>query len=150
VLEHIVEPLAYLENLRAQLRPRGTLLLTTPNRLTSFSENPFHVHEYTAPELAELLRQVFTSVGIMGLHGSEKVAAFDRRREQAVRRILRLDPLGIRKLLPRSTVEFAFAHLAVLVRHQARGATAERIVPEDFSVRGDTEHALDLLAICQR
>jgi 2-polyprenyl-3-methyl-5-hydroxy-6-metoxy-1,4-benzoquinol methylase len=149
VLEHLAAPMPFLQTLKARLRPAGILVLTTPNRLTSFSENPFHVHEYTAPELAALLSGVFGSVSIMGLHGSEKVRAFDHRRQRSVQRILRLDPLRIRKVLPRRAVEFAFARLAVLVRRQAQQPAGDRIVPEDFTVTGGTEEALDLVAICQ-
>jgi hypothetical protein len=132
------------------LAPGGQLLLTTPNRLKTFSENPYHVHEYTAAELAALLRAVFTGVTVLGMHGNAKVTAFDQRREQAVKRILRLDPLGLRKLLPAAVVNYAFAKLAVLVRRRAHAAaTPERIVPEDFHVSGeDVGGALDLVALC--
>jgi SAM-dependent methyltransferase len=151
VLEHIVDPLPFLEGLRARVAPGGRLLLTTPNRLMSFSENPYHVREYVEDELAALLGRVFGSVTIRGMYGNAKVTEFDRGRERAVKRILRLDPLGIRNLLPRRLVEVAFAKLAVLVRRQARTTAGEvKIVPEDFSVRpGDTKEALDLVALCE-
>jgi 2-polyprenyl-3-methyl-5-hydroxy-6-metoxy-1,4-benzoquinol methylase len=150
VVEHMRDPLPFLHGLRALLAPGGQLLLTTPNRLKTFSENPYHVHEYTAAELAALLRAVFTGVTVLGMHGNAKVTAFDQRREQAVKRILRLDPLGLRKLLPAAVVNYAFAKLAVLVRRRAHAAaTPERIVPEDFHVSGeDVGGALDLVALC--
>ena len=85
------------------------------------------------------------------MHGNDKVTAFDRGREKAVTRILRLDPLGIRNLLPRKVVEVAFAKLSVLVRRQARDDSgADKIVPEDFFVSGDDiDEALDLVALCR-
>lgn len=151
VVEHIVDPTPFLEGLRACIAPGGQLMLTTPNRLKTFSENPYHVREYDRDELAELLGRVFSRVEISGMHGNERVKAFDRSREKAVQRILRLDPLGLRHLLPRKVFEWAFARLAVVVRRQARNDSGEqKLVPEDFFVSGtDLDEAVDLVALCR-
>jgi SAM-dependent methyltransferase len=151
VLEHIDEPGPFLAALRSRVAAGGRLFLTTPNRLKTFSENPYHVRENTKEELAALLEPHFATVTIQGMHGNEKVTEFDRGRAKAVRRILRLDPLGIRNLLPRRVVELAFARLAVVVRRQARsGSAAPAIVPEDFHVSADAvDEALDLVALCE-
>jgi 2-polyprenyl-3-methyl-5-hydroxy-6-metoxy-1,4-benzoquinol methylase len=151
VLEHIADEVAFLEALRARLAPHGTLVLTTPNRLKSFSENPYHLREYAPAELRALLGRVFAHVELAAIAGNEKVVAFDARREQAVRRILRLDPLNLRGLLPAAVVRFAFARLARVVRRSARSdSTDVRIAPEDFALRrGAVEEALDLVALCR-
>ncbi len=151
VLEHIADEIPFLEGLKARIAPEGRLLLTTPNRLKSFSENPYHLREYVADELRALLERVFSNVEILGMHGNEKVTAFDAGRERAVNRMLRLDPLGIRNLLPRSLVEFAFARLSVVVRRQAKQhARTDEIVPEDFSASAQRiDEALDLIALCR-
>ncbi|MFQ5479419.1 MAG: class I SAM-dependent methyltransferase [Candidatus Binatia bacterium] len=151
VLEHIEDELPFLEGLRKRLAPGGVLMLTTPNRLKSFSENPYHVREYTAEELRVLLGKVFSRVTMLGTHGNARVMEFDRGREKSVRRILRLDPLGLRKLLPASFVNFAFAKLAVLVRRQARKSAGDGTIrPDDFSVGADgIDEALDLVALCE-
>ncbi len=150
VLEHIEDELAFLEGLKRRIAPQGRLMLTTPNRLKSFSENPYHVREYTAEELRVLLSRVFSQVQISGMHGNQKVSDFDRGREAAVKRILALDPLGIRNLLPTFVVNFAFAKLSTVVRRSARKSTDEvKITPEDFYVSADgVDEALDLVAIC--
>jgi SAM-dependent methyltransferase len=150
VVEHIQDPLPFLRGLHQRLAPGGTLMLTTPNRLRTVSENPFHVREYTAPELAELLGRVFGSVEMLGMHGNDKVERFEEGRARAVARILRLDPLGIRNLLPRAVVDFAFAKLARIVRRQAAPDGGAAIVVEDFSVKaGGIDRALDLVALCR-
>lgn len=150
VLEHIDDDRAFLEALRARLAPGGVLLLTTPNRLMSFSENPYHVREYTAPELRNLLDGVFASVTLRGMRGNAKVTAFDEARRRSVQRILRLDPLGLRNVLPRGVINFAFARLANIVRSQAKSAAgSERITVADFFVADDDlDRALDLVALC--
>ena len=151
VLEHIEDDRAFLARLKAGLKRNGTLILTTPNAPMSFSENPFHLREYTAVELRKLLSQVFDHVEVFGVFGNEKVQAFDRQRRRAVERILKLDAFGIRKLLPDKMMHAAFARLGQLVRKQAhRKAGPAPIVPEDFEVRGGKlDEALDLLALCR-
>src|SRR6185369_9035924 len=41
VVEHLPEPAKFLSAVRAALAPEGVLMLTTPNRLTTISENPY-------------------------------------------------------------------------------------------------------------
>ncbi|HYC54148.1 MAG TPA: methyltransferase domain-containing protein [Candidatus Binatia bacterium] len=151
VIEHIADPLPFLRGLHARLNPAGTLIMTTPNRLRTVSENPYHLREYTAPELQALLETVFGHVEMRGMHGNAKVEEFEAGRARAVHNILRLDPLGIRKMLPDKVVQFAFARLARIVRRQARPQGAPDIVPEDFEVRSyGVDRALDLVALCRR
>ena len=151
VLEHIDDEVPFLEALRALLAPNGVLLLTTPNRLRSFSENPYHVREYTQAELGGLLTKVFDAVVLSGMHGNEKVTAFDQRREREVQRVLRLDPLRIRRFLPRRAVEAAFAKLGIYVRKRASAnEPGQSIAPSDFYVSPTRlDEALDLIALCE-
>ncbi len=152
VIEHIVDPRPFLRGLRARLADDGVLMLTTPNIAMSFSENPYHVREYTAQQLRELLLEVFGSVEIVGMQGNDRVKLFDDRRKAAIQRILRLDPLGIRNILPQWLINFAFARLAVLVRQQAKSneSADDLIEPSDFFVAGENvDTALDLVALCR-
>jgi len=150
VLEHIEDDRSFLRALQSRLAPGGALLLTTPNRLMSFSENPYHIREYTADELRALLDGVFGSVTMRGVRGNDKVTRFDQARQRSVRRILRLDPLGVRNLLPQSLINFAFARLANIVRSQAKSAAGDdRIEPDDFFVTEENlDSCLDLVALC--
>ena len=152
VVEHFAVPEQLLEQLRERLVPGGRLILTTPNRLTSFSENPYHVREYTAAELHALLAPHFAHVEIRGVVGNARVAAYEAARRRRVERLLRLDPLGLRRLLPAAVVRWAFGRLARLVRTQVArdGAAANDIRPEDFCEQPTADGAIDLLAICER
>lgn len=95
---------------------------------------------------------MFARVDLYGVMGSEKVRAFDAERGRQVRRILRLDPLGLRRWLPQRLLYFAFAQLGGLVRRRA-GRTEEgtTITAGDFwVVEESSPAALDLVALCWR
>ena len=149
VLEHQRDDEGFLRRLARLLLPGGTLVLTTPNVLRSFSENPHHVREYRPEELRALLRRVFGEVTLLGVHGNAAVHAYDAARARAVRRVLALDPLGLRNRLPDRVVQVAFPRLAAVVRRRTRRA-GEAITSSDFEVHGDDlDTALDLLAVCR-
>ncbi len=151
VLEHIDNDLEFLRRLRSCVAPGGRLMLTTPNILQSVSENPCHVREYRPEEFERRIASVFDDFSLLGVYGNEKVREFDRKRAEAVARILRLDPLGLRRLLPEAVVYPIFARLGKLVRRQARAAAGSApIGPADFEIRGGAlAEALDLVAICR-
>ncbi|HEX7307062.1 MAG TPA: class I SAM-dependent methyltransferase [Lentzea sp.] len=77
VIEHLWDQEQFLAECRRVLRPGGTLIVTTPNRLT-FSPgqdtplNPFHTRELAPSELDEMLREAgFRVDELTGLrHGS--------------------------------------------------------------------------------
>ena len=154
VLEHFPRPERFLRESVRVLRPGGRLVLTTPNRLTSFSENPYHSREYEPDELHELLDPSFSSVEILGLFGNERVQALQESRRRHVRAILALDPFGLRRALPDSVRKRAFAIFARWVRGRVRSEHHELFetsAVSDYEVRGDdVERALDLLAICEK
>jgi 2-polyprenyl-3-methyl-5-hydroxy-6-metoxy-1,4-benzoquinol methylase len=150
VIEHVVDPVGFLRTLSARTAPSGGILIvTTPNRLMTVSENPFHLREWTAPELLALAEPVLPGVEVMGMQASERVLAYERERGAQVARILRLDPLGIRKLLPTALVTTAFGILSRVVRRRVRGAGALPAVgSEDFHVSRDAlDRALDLVLV---
>ncbi len=83
VIEHLWEQERFLAECRRVLRPGGTLIVSTPNRLT-FSPgrdtplNPFHTRELTGPELAGLVAGAgFTPVDVAGLHHGTRLRALD-------------------------------------------------------------------------
>jgi SAM-dependent methyltransferase len=147
VIEHLPDPVGFLRALAACVAPGGELIVTTPNRLMSVSENPYHLREWTAPELAALAARVLPGARVLGMHGSARILAYERARGEQVQRMLRLDPLGLRHRLPGFVVRGVFPRLARLVRRRLRTQAALPTVgPDDFQVRDDDlEHALDLV-----
>ncbi len=150
VIEHLADPTAYLASIGRMLQPGGLALFTTPNRLTSDGENPFHVHEYLAEELQQRLGGHFREVEMRGVGASAAAAAYLDERLRRIRRIVRLDPLRLRKRLPRAWIEGLFGLLALRIRRGIR--RADRL-PElgvgDFPIGSADPDCIDLLAICR-
>jgi len=152
VIEHLEDPDIYLNSISRLLAPGGTAILTTPNILTSDKVNPFHVHEYHAEELRECLAPYFDEVTMKGVGLSQNVKAYFDARLERIDKIMRIDPLGIHKWLPRSWINWFFAKGALLVR---RGIdSSDNGMPtatlQDFPI-GPAEPAdIDLLAICRK
>jgi SAM-dependent methyltransferase len=85
VIEHVWDHAQFLAQCRRVLRPAGTLVLSTPNRLT-FSPgldapvNLFHTHEFTAPELAGLVSGCgFRTSAVSGLFAGARLRQLDER-----------------------------------------------------------------------
>jgi SAM-dependent methyltransferase len=84
VIEHLWDQPAFLAECRRVLRPAGTLLLTTPNRLTfspgNATQNPFHTRELSPAELTGLLGEAgFAISRLLGLRHGKRLLAFDKR-----------------------------------------------------------------------
>ena len=150
VIEHLEDPAPYIGAISDLLAPNGVALITTPNVLMSDGVNPYHVHEYRADELAERLRTRFESIEMRGVGASEPVHRYLEQRSRRIRRIMRLDPLGLRNRLPRPLVDWLFARFALLVRRQtASGDGTPEVGWRDFPVGPADERCLDLLAVCR-
>lgn len=85
VIEHLWEQERFLDECRRVLRPGGTLLVSTPNRIT-FSPgrdtplNPFHTRELDPRELSGLVHDAgFGDVDVRGLHHGPRLRALDER-----------------------------------------------------------------------
>lgn len=85
VIEHLWDQPAFLAEVLRVLRPAGTLLLSTPNRIT-FSPgrdtplNPYHTRELSAAELTELLQAAgFAIQRMYGIRHGRRLRGLDRR-----------------------------------------------------------------------
>jgi SAM-dependent methyltransferase len=83
-IEHLHDQPGFVAECARVLRPSGTLLVTTPNRLT-FSPgrdtplNPFHTRELTAEDLTDLLSPHFQVSRLWGLRHGRRLAAREKR-----------------------------------------------------------------------
>jgi SAM-dependent methyltransferase len=150
VIEHLADPRRYLAEIARVLRPDGLLLLSTPNRLQSDGENPYHLHEYEPQELAALLADHFESVEMQAVHAVGVAARYHADRLRRIRLVTRLDPLRLRRRLPRALVEWLFARLSIVVRLAARrSGTTHQVRDEHYRIDAADDACLDLLAVCR-
>ena len=149
VIEHIEDPVPYLKSIARTLKSGGTALLTTPNLKESDGENPFHVREYTKEELSDLLTPYFEEVEILGVFASKEPKAYYDARLKRIRSLVRMDPLGLRRRLPRWLIDRLFAALAVVVRRRIRHEDGFPSVDlTDFPISPAADDCLDLMALC--
>jgi SAM-dependent methyltransferase len=152
VIEHLEDPSVYLESIARLLAPGGTALITTPNLLTSDKINPFHVHEYESEEMRACLAPYFDDVEMQGIGLSQNVESYFRERLEKIEKIMRIDPLGLHKLLPEALVHWLFAKGALLVRRGIQDG--ESGMPEadvdDFPIGAPGAGDIDLMAMCRK
>ena len=100
VIEHIQNDLRLLSEIKRVLKPGGILYLTTPNRLTSFTRNPFHVREYLPDEMIHLINLFFDEATVSGVFGNAFVQEYRNENKKSVDSILRYDLLDLQHRLP--------------------------------------------------
>jgi len=150
VIEHLEDPSPYLAAMARLVRPNGTVLITTPNLLTSDQVNPFHVREYESEELKQVIGLHFDDVEMRGVGMTAPVRAYHDARLARIHSIMRLDVLNLHQRLPRSWIEWAFGTLAKVVRRGIqRGEGLPEVSPADFPVGPPSREDIDLLAICR-
>ena len=100
VIEHIQKDKEYLKEIHRVLKPGGKAIITTPNRLRSFTRNPWHVREYTPEQLEKLSLKYFSIVDVHGVYGNEKVEKYYKQNEESVKKYTRFDVLNMQWWLP--------------------------------------------------
>jgi SAM-dependent methyltransferase len=151
-LEHVPDPDAVVAEALRVVGPGGRAVFVTPNRLTFGRPDeiidPYHYVELDPRELGGLCRRFFADVEVLGLHGSERYLALVEAERAELRRLLALDPLRLRRWIPRYVRRRLYDWR--LRRDRARPrAGATEITPDDFRLSAErVEDALDLVAIC--
>ena len=152
-IEHVPDPERVLAEAGRVLRPSGVAVFTTPNRLTFGPPDeivdPYHYVEWDPGELRAFCGREFAEVELYGIFGSERyleLVAAERRRLDS---LLRLDPLRVRRLLPRRLRQLLYDWRLRAERAEASSA-AGAIEMSDFTLaEAGLEEALDLMAVCR-
>ena len=151
-LEHVPDPERVLAEVVRVLADDGVAVFVTPNRLTLGRPDeiidPYHHVEFDPAELDALCRRFFDRVTVRGLFGSERyMQLFDEERA-TLDRLLRLDPLRLRRAVPNAARRRLYDHMLRRSRRD-EDPRAAAITPDDFHL-GDDElgRSLDLCAIC--
>ena len=137
VIEHIENDINLVREVSRVLRAGGKFIVSTPNAPMSLTRNPWHVREYNADELRNLLECNFSKVEAYGVVGNEKVMEYYRKNRQSVRKITRFDILDLQHRLPRKLLQIPYDILNRINRkslHKKNTSLTESIAMADYSI----------------
>lgn len=154
-VEHVPDPQRVAAECARVVQSGGTVVLSTPNRLTFIRPDeiidPYHEIEFDPDQLHALCVRHFASVEIHGLFGSERYMEFFRWERAKLDARLRLDPLRLRRFVPRRTKQRLYDWTLTRERAGSAHPLAASIGPEDFFLRrSDLHQSLDLFAVCRK
>lgn len=152
-LEHVPDPELAVAQIARVLKPGGTAMIVTPNRLTLGRPDeiidPYHFKEFDHAELAALCEQYFSRVRILGLFGSPRYMEIVTEERAKLERLLAKDPLRVRRFVPIRVKQWLYDVMLTRVRNKP-DPRAEAIDISDFTLREtDLLDALDVCAICE-
>jgi len=143
-IEHVANDHQYVDEIARVLRPRGTLVLSTPRAPFpgAVPESPNHVREYTWDQLEELLAPHFQSIARYGRRLGPRLA----RVEEDLDRVRGLVPAKVRQIVPRRIRHV----LGSMISRPRGGVGLEEVTVDDVEYVEALEETSTLLAICQR
>lgn len=153
VIEHIKRDDDFVREVSRVLRKGGAFIVSTPNAPMSLTRNPWHVREYRAEELHQLLSPHFGTVEMLGVSGNDKVMAYYEKNRQGVERITRFDPLDLQHRLPRWMLQLPYDLLNRLNRRRLLDENNDlttSIRMEDYSVGPVADDCFDLYFIARK
>jgi len=152
VIEHIVEDVAILREVRRVLKPGGILILTTPNRVmrVPYGEMPWnieHIREYYPEELTAICKQAgFSKVEMLGIDASDDYRNVELARVAKARKLRRVDPFRLRRFIPD---QMLYNIGRMIVKAGGRGDGLD-VQGEFFVTDTDLYRSLDLLGIATK
>ena len=154
-IEHVPDAKRVLAEVVRILRPRGTAIFVTPNRLTFARPHeiidPYHFREYDPFELREVFKEFFVQVQILGLFGSTLFNELWTEQVNTLNRILRCDPLRLRRFIPRTLRQLLYDWQLTYQRRSTHNDWRHgAVTAADFHIQhDDLERSFDLIAICE-
>jgi len=136
----------FLQEIKRSLKSGGKAFITTPNRKMSLTRNPWHVREYTADQLHNLLKDVFDKVEMKGITGNDKVMDYYEENKRSVEKITRFDILNLQYKLPAALLRVPYDLLNRFNRNRLKESNRQLVTDissEDYIVTEDLENCLD-------
>lgn len=153
VIEHIKNDQLLVQEIHRVLKPKGKLIISTPNIKQSLTRNPWHIREYTAESLEKLLAQFFQKIDKKGIFGNEKVQTYHEENRKSVAKWKKWDILDLEHRLPNWLLQKPYTLLNRINRNyllKNPNALAMQIQYTDYLLTEDTEKALDLFFIAEK
>jgi SAM-dependent methyltransferase len=153
-IEHVPDPGVVVAEVARVLDVAGVAVFVTPNRLTFGRPeeiiDPWHYIEFDPEQFGDLCRQDFADVTVLGLFGSASYLEFNAHEHRTLDRMLRLDPLRLRRLVSRGVRQRAYDTALNRYRGRVEHPVAAGITIEDFFVADhDLAECLDVIAVCR-
>jgi len=153
-IEHVPDANQVLREGTRVLEADGTAVFVTPNRLTFGRPDeiidPYHFVEYDAEQLERVCAPYFAEVQLHGLFGSARYLELFGEERRQLDRLLRADPLRLRRVLPRRVRQRLYDYMLTRARRSA-DPRAAAIEVDDFELRSHAlASCLDVVAVCQR
>ncbi len=153
VIEHIKSEQRYLLEINRVLKPDGMFVLTTPNKALRMGNtkkpwNKYHFKEYFSHELTNALTGYFSQVDIFGIRGSDIIQEKEKNRIKKILRMVSLDPLNIRSLIPETIKQ---KMISALQKNKNLKNYNEMYGLDDYKFSNNNiDTSLDLVAICKK
>jgi len=155
VIEHVKDYMKFLREVKRVLAEDGLAIFATPNRKTMIDGvNPYHYKEFSAKELEKALGKVFGRVEMVGLFGSERYMELKAKEQGYARKILAIDFLRLRRLVPRFVLKplykMAFEKVNEKTEEEAFSVAADITMDDFYTDTKRLDKALDLIGICRK
>lgn len=153
-IEHVPDPHKVAAEVARILVPGAVAVFVTPNRLTFGRPDeiidPYHFLEFDARQLEALCAPYFGRVKPCGVFGSPRYMEFFNEERRQLAALLRMDPLKLRRLLPRRARQVLYDWKLSRAR-RGDGGPASSFTIDDFDLRFEgLEAALDVGVVCIR
>ncbi len=154
MIEHLERPEELVAEIRRVARDDAPALIATLNKEEAPSDNPYHLHEFTAEEFLDLLKAHFDSVEMYGVFGDELFMRYWNSNRKWVDGFMRLDIFNLSERLPQAIKRPLFDLASRLMRTRLKGAAPDlcgSITYENFIFKRDEfDGCLDFFAVCRK
>ena len=153
-IEHVPDPERVVAEAARVLEPGGVAVFITPNRLTFGRPDeiidPYHEIEFAPEELRAVCATSFGEVELYGVFGSARHMELVEEERRVLDRLLALDPLRVRRLVPNRVKRRLYDHRLRRARLRDEDPRPAAITVDDFRLeQAALDQCLDVVAVCR-